>query len=642
MDNKNRSNSGNNGNINKPSPRLESQSDGSNQNISKIKLNDIEYIDDQSSSSTIDRENDEIIISPSIDSLDNININENNNNNNINNNINNINNINNNINNINFNNKSEIMISSPNENNDNDSDNNNNNNNNSKYSSDSSNNNNNNNNEFDEKTKKGFEDEDDYEDEEEPQNKKVEMSEFSVEKSKMEAAKIAKKEMDARRKKLPFFTHALEILIDYGQTLVIALIGTILCILAATAYAHPDWIHRNSGTVDYFSSESYAILVSTFFSSGLAVFTLVQFLAVYGMKRMIETHFYGWVIGAIALFMIVPWAFELGGHAWWFWLGDVILLIVGYTSLCFVMGYVGKPYQTPKERRWNGIKFLGTEVWVSATALIYGMFLIQLYGNFSNYGRMAWRLLVHPVYFEFLMMVPVRMLVTNQMEVHGVSIMSSLAITHALSHVATLGKIMLSTINQTELTIISVLLLNLGKLVFRSTVQLRDDAINNLGFRLFGIKVTHKESKGFVRAVNIYTEMIMENASIPASAYTLWAFYKFRGIFFLPYPDGGEFTLGEATVNVVIQLSFGLVFDALTLFINERYFNYPLERAWKKMKENWLSFFGFLLYGLVTMGMIGILYMVTRVPRFVTCSSYDVCSCKFVNDCNAFINDNLS
>ncbi|EGC34432.1 hypothetical protein DICPUDRAFT_153330 [Dictyostelium purpureum] len=471
----------------------------------------------------------------------------------------------------------------------------------------------------------------------------IELSNLSIEKEQHELEKKLKKEMDARRKGLPFFRHLFEVCADYGQSLLVALVGCILCILISTAYADPSWIRRNNGTVNYFYTEDYTVLVSTFFVIGLAIFTLIQFLSVYGMKRMVETHFYAWVIGAIALFLVVPWGFELGSEAWYYWLGDIILLIVGYTGLCFVMGYVGKRYQTTKERRWNGFKFLTTEILVSATALVYGMFLIQLYTNFSNYAKMAWRLLVHPVYFECFMMIPVRMLVTNQLEKKGgSSIMSTLAVVHAQAHISTLGRMMISTINEIEFTVISVLLLNLGKMVFRSTVQLRDETANKIALKLFNVKVTEKDSKGFVRAIGIYTEMIMENASIPASAYTMWAFYKVRGMFFFPYPDSGEFTLAEATINVVIQLSIAFVFDAITLFINERYFGYPLERAWKKMKQHWLPFFGFLLYGLMTMGMVGIIWMACKVPRFVTCSSYDVCSCKFVDNCQDFIATKLS
>ncbi|KYR02398.1 putative transmembrane protein [Tieghemostelium lacteum] len=466
----------------------------------------------------------------------------------------------------------------------------------------------------------------------------IEMRELSLDKITIDKERQHNKEMDKRRNSLPYNKHLLEILVDYSQSLFIALLGAIFCMILAYAFSTPDWILKNNGTVDYFNTKTVTFLISFFFIMGLALFTFIQFISVYGIKRMLVTKFYLWVFGVIGLFLVVPFTMWSGGEPFWFWLGDIILLLIGYTGLCFVMGWVGKSYQTLRERRNNGLAFLGTEVLVSATALVYGMFLIQLYSQFSNTAKIAWRLIVHPIYFEILMMIPVRMLVTRQMEKKGVNIMHTLAVVHAQAHISTLGRMMISTINEYTLTIVSVLLLNIGKLAFRSSVHFRDRAAGIVINKVTGAK--QKETKKFVRAVGLYTEMIMENASIPASAFTMWAYYNVRGLFFFPYPsqDGVDvpFTLGEATINVAIQLGFAFVFDFLTLYINERYIKLPLDRAWRKMKGKWLPFFGFLLYGVGTMGMVGVIWMACKLPRFLSCSNLDICTCKFVKDCDDF------
>ncbi|EGG23556.1 putative transmembrane protein [Cavenderia fasciculata] len=468
----------------------------------------------------------------------------------------------------------------------------------------------------------------------------TEMHELSEDKIKGQKERDEAKKINNRRLQLHWATHLAEVSLEYGKVTIVALVACIIMIILAYGFSTQSWIKRGNGTTDYFYKNSVTVLTSTFFIIGLAIFTGIQFWAVFGMKRMLQTKFYLWVVAAIGLFLVVPWGMNAGDQSYWYWLGDVLLLIIGYTGLCFVMGYVGKSYQTNPERIKNGFAFLGTELLVSACALAYGMFLIQLYSNFSNVSKIAWRLLVHPIYFEIFMMIPVRLLVTKQMERKGVNIMHSLAVVHAQAHISTLGRMMISTINQTEFTIVSVLLLNIGKLVFRSSVQLRDRLASNMISKITHHE--HKESKKFVRAVGMYTEMIMENSSIPASAFTMWVFYDNRGLFFFPYPDGGTFTLGEAALNSFIQLIGAFVFDIITLWINERYFGLPLERAWKKMRENWAPFFGFLIYGIATMGMGGIIWMACKLPRFVTCSSHDVCSCKFVEDCQEFIDTRLS
>ncbi|EFA84866.1 hypothetical protein PPL_01859 [Heterostelium album PN500] len=461
----------------------------------------------------------------------------------------------------------------------------------------------------------------------------VEMRSVNDDGDKNKLERKESKKMNHRRNKLSLPWHTLELTWDYAKVMFICAITTIIGAFVIWAFSKPNYVIHNNGTLKYFHQESIAILVCGFFVSGLTIFTCIQFIAIYGLKRAIDTKFYLWALAALALFTVVPWGMYVGKVSYWYWLGDVILLILGYCGLCFVMGFLGKKYQTTQERRRNALAFLGTETLVSATALLYGMFFIQVYTNFSDYAKIVWRLVIHPIYFEIFMMIPVRLLVTKQMEKKGVSIMHSLAVVHAQAHISTLGRMMISTINEIEFTIISVFLLNIGKLVFRSSVQIRDKYASRVLEKVMGTE--HKESKKFVRAVGLFTEMIMENASIPASAFMMWLFYDRRALFFLPYPSGGSFTFDAAVINVVIQIVIAIPFDIITLIINERYFGLPLERAWKKMREKWLPFFGFLIYGVITMGMIGVLWMACRLPRFITCKSENVCDFNPTNSTNS-------
>ncbi|GAM20702.1 hypothetical protein SAMD00019534_038770 [Acytostelium subglobosum LB1] len=443
-----------------------------------------------------------------------------------------------------------------------------------------------------------------------------------------------------RRLTISLWQHSKESSIEYVKVSFIVLISTFIGAFVLWMFSLPHYVIRNNGTTNYFNQQAIAILNSTFFISGLALFTAIQFISVYGIKRAIETKFYFWVVLCIAADLIVPWGMLTGEVRYWYWLGDVLLLIATYCGLSFVMGYVGRSFKTFRQKLNNGLAFLGTEVLVSATALLYGMFFIQVYTNFSDMMKVTWRLLVHPVYFEIFMMIPVRLLVTKQMEKKGQSVMHSLAVVHAQAHISTLGRLMISTIGDINFTIGSVFLLNFGKLVVRSSVQVRDKYASKLLEKLLGSE--HVESKKFVRAAGLFTEMIMENASIPTSAFMMWLFVNSRALFFLPYPSGESFTMEAALINVAIQILIAIPFDIVTLVINERYFGLPLERAWRKMQGKWLPFFGFLIYGLVTMGLVGVLYMAARVPRFITCGSQDVCSCMFISNCDKWVAENLS
>ncbi|GAM20701.1 hypothetical protein SAMD00019534_038760, partial [Acytostelium subglobosum LB1] len=466
----------------------------------------------------------------------------------------------------------------------------------------------------------------------------VEMRDLNVDQQKKNLEIMEANDTNKRRLGLSLGSHLFELIKDYGKMSLVVLVTMILGIVIIFSFSNETWIRRNQGTINYFDKTDVTILTSVFFVTGLAAFTGIQFLSVYGLKRMIETKFYLFLLADILLFIAVPWGMWAGDQDYWYWMGDVLLLLVGFVSLSFVMGYLGKPYQTTKERLKNGLAFLGIEVLVAVSALLYGMFIYLVYSNFSNIAKVAWRLIVHSIYFEVGMMIPVRLLVTKQMEKKGVSIMHSLAVVHAQAHISTLGRMMISTINDTTLTVISVLLLNIGKMVFRSTVQVRDKYASKVLEKVAGTE--HIESKKFVRAVGLFTEMIMENASIPTSAFTLWVFRNYQGLFYMPFPDK-SFGIVDIVINVAIQLGIAIPFDIVTLLINERYFGMPLERAWKKMREKWLPFFGFLVYGIITMGMLGVIWMACRLPRFVMCQSKDVCSCMFVSNCEEFIKSNL-
>jgi hypothetical protein len=60
------------------------------------------------------------------------------------------------------------------------------------------------------------------------------------------------------------------------------------------------------------------------------------------------------------------------------------------------------------------------------------------------------------------------------------------------------------------------------------------------------------------------------------------------------------------------------VFDTLTLYAGQKYLQLPILEAWHAMWQDKFRFFGFLLYGLATMGLIGVCVMFLLYLKFFT------------------------
>jgi hypothetical protein len=196
-----------------------------------------------------------------------------------------------------------------------------------------------------------------------------------------------------------------------------------------------NWIYEEGGKEHFFNALSFTHLTVALFVSALSFFIGIEFVFTFGVRAFMAQKFYVWVAIATALYVLLPYVLWAIGFPYWFYYIDVIQLVVIYTLLCFALGFFGMSMHlyTTKQRVLNGLLFLATETIVSAVALLYGMFLMQVYVSLDDDKKMLWRLTVHPLYFELLMMLPVRYLVKKQLGANGkeLSVVQTLAIVHA-------------------------------------------------------------------------------------------------------------------------------------------------------------------------------------------------------------------
>lgn len=448
--------------------------------------------------------------------------------------------------------------------------------------------------------------------------------------------------------------------------------AALVCIIFAYGASRLRYKIDNPNPTVYFDSATFTKIFILFAVFGLLMFAIFQYYVFNGKHELFEPTYLASLLLAAAIFIGIPLVLHQIQFPYYYYLVDTGIIVVVFCSLSFMIGYYGKEDKkksvpipmvsmtkngetsaetesdhpmTRRERIINGLYFFTTEVLVSATALVYGMFFVTLYSSLSDFYKVIWRLAVHPLYFELFMMLPVRYLVARKMRTYSdCNILYTLSVVHAQSHISTLGRMMFATMDNLSITFLSVGLLNVGKVFFRLSSPLRDMIVFKLlhkGEMKTEHDDEHKRRQRYISAAGMQDELIVENACILFSGFMMYFFQENKVMFMFPYPSG-YLSIQTVVIITVIQLVLALICDLITLYIAEIYLHLPVLKTWEAMWEKRYRYFGFLLYGLFTMGLMGIIYMGFRVPRGSFCPEADnVCSCVWLGwmgeTCDGFI-----
>jgi hypothetical protein len=204
--------------------------------------------------------------------------------------------------------------------------------------------------------------------------------------------------------------------------------------------------------------------------------------------------------------------------------------------------------------------------------------------------------------------------------------MDTISGVHAQAHISTLGRLQLSTFSDLKILFATVLMINLLKIVARFSIPFRDKVVTRfMNFCSTSKKTTSEESFTapiadrnnedirFIATVLMYTEMFIENSSFIIAAVTIFQFQKHRSSFMFPFPNF-ELDWGTVMFVILIQWSLAIVSDMITIYFAPRV-KLPSVVVWKKIWEAKFPFLGFLIYGTLTMGVLGAVYMTAKIPR---------------------------
>eukprot|EP00741_Cyanophora_paradoxa_P016850 tig00020943_g16274.t1 len=491
-------------------------------------------------------------------------------------------------------------------------------------------------------------------------------------------------------KRRPTLRSSLGLLKDYGLLSLVCLLSAALSIGMIAIVARAEWVlPLPAGAArpppgPYFNTSSYTSLVVCENVFALALFAGIHFWATHSdsefPNRASRIRAYAW-IGASLVPFVLPFALSwlLGFPFWWYYLETQTLVAV-YCGLAFLLGfYGGDPGEPFSDRARRGAWWVLVELLTSGVVLAYALFVVPVYATvFSDGAKLAWRLAVHPLFFEVCTMLPVRRLVIANMQGEP-SVVRSLAIVHAQSHVSTLGRIMIADMSTGAASLAAIVSVSAIKVKEveteagagaagrgRGSVEVvplglgeaRASALGLHGPRLHALELAFARARAAAaggsaqgrRRASALVPDILTGAEWADPAATLRRRRESRRLGPPPAdlgvpkaaasaaagdgagaaegPEEGRIIEDSACRHLFIRsvtLYTEILMENTALLFNS---GLPLRTTFRQMRSRSWAFFGFAVYGVLFMGVLSLLYMGASVPRPTYCSSpADLCSC---------------
>ncbi|KAJ3016474.1 hypothetical protein HKX48_004014 [Thoreauomyces humboldtii] len=429
-----------------------------------------------------------------------------------------------------------------------------------------------------------------------------------------------------------------KLLLNYGQFVLVALVIAAFAFPIIVGVSHLPWsddtfykAQTGYGTTKpYLNSPMYAILSAVTFITSLVLFVVIQFWSMYGWKRWKESRIgvVGIVVSiGVVLVMLGLWRSEM---AYYWWYGDAFLLLITYVTMTLSFGYLGAgPFdeaftkaQVRRLRLTEALVFTVSEGIVAVSAVVYGIWLMPVYASLSTTGKLFWRALFHPLYFELLCMTPCHLLIAYRTKRRWIDVLQTLTIAHGQAHMSTMATAMLTELGSWQEVLLGAFVHNLARYASRQTVLLRDRFVCHL----FKVPFDVNQQK-YLRSMELQIEVVMDTSANLFAPYMVYAFLGLQNTFMLGYA-ADNMTTDTLIEAIVFSVGVGTLFDLVYMFTNTNHLQHlPLLKVWGETKPYRFRFNIFLIFSMITMGLLVLLWLTVRVPRAVMCSSDDPCTC---------------
>ncbi|GAX77988.1 hypothetical protein CEUSTIGMA_g5430.t1 [Chlamydomonas eustigma] len=323
--------------------------------------------------------------------------------------------------------------------------------------------------------------------------------------------------------------------------------------------------------------------------------------------------------------------------SFWFYYVDLFMIVAAYVPcMCVVGWYIEQNEETSTRDRFIDMLYVALlEALVAVATLIYCFFIMPLFFTLTNaWLQLMWLCVVHPLYFEVTTGFLVRKVLYRNRALGRTDVVYFLTIVHSMVHSVALSTSLQASIEPVRILAVTLLIYNISKLTWRSTVIPRDLFVERL---LHGWSYNFGEQERFDLArmvsVGILTEIILENASVIVSPFLLYRMYN-EPLFMSVVPNtffnnGGGYPVQTLLSLIAILFAFTFLFDLIFLFLN--YYtseNLPIINTWRRIKKAGFWYMGFMIYAYVCMGILFLFLTMLILPRAVYCDSNEYCDCR--------------
>lgn len=300
----------------------------------------------------------------------------------------------------------------------------------------------------------------------------------------------------------------------------------------------------------------------------------------------------------------------------WFYYLDFSFFFFGFLP---ISAHVAYEIVSNRDIKFT-IRFAISEFFVIVSALGYTFFLFPIFMKLTDVEKIFWALTLHPLWFEITMLLPQRLIASIDTSEEN-KYVRYLPALHSIFHNVTIRRMILLCINDMYISLLLITLSNIQEIMFRLSVLWRDGYIMRLLFR--GKKPDHT-----IHGCVILMEMILELVSIFVSPFMMGLFAKYEYMFIF---NGAMLSNGTMWSTIIISFFFQLFTeiptDILCMHFEMRVHNIPLDTLWEKIHTKKVIIF--CIYGMCSMGILGMLYTTMLLPRALFCDRYDILTCTY-------------
>lgn len=424
------------------------------------------------------------------------------------------------------------------------------------------------------------------------------------------------KQIDNTVERVPAFSTVLSF---YSKIVIMALVLAIPTSIFILALSFLPWSYNLGNYLDYFDVATVTVVVSlSVVSFGPWYITYYTYLIKgWQMSKKYLIHI---------LFHTVSWPIfysvlvSQGIYIWFYYL-DFLYFAFSFLPISFHTAY-----ENISAKNWKfALKYAVTELFVIISALGYTFFLFPVYMDLDDSWKILWCLILHPIWFEFTMLLPQRLLATREISKDN-EYLNFLPAMHSIFHNTTIRRTIFFGLNNFYFTILLITISNIQEIILRLTVPYRDKFFLRIFFRLV---YNEGESSVTTYGCIVNMEMLFELIGIMISPTMMLCFMKYGYLFI--FNNG---SMESIIYNFAIQLVMEILTDIFCIIYEMRIHKIDLIDIWNHIVGDGLlpknrKFLLFCLYGTCTMGVLGMIYTTTLLPRALFCSEHNILTCTY-------------